>query len=378
MKPVAVSRIMVLGGYGNFGKRIAEALSNIAGITLLIAGRSLQKANAACATLAAQNAQCIPVAIDIFEEGICEQLKSLQVDLVIHTGGPFQGQDYRVPEACIEAGSHYIDLADDRRFVCDITSLNTAAQTKNILVVSGASSVPGLSSTVIDHLSARFRQVNVIDFAIAPGNQAERGEATLRGILSYTGHPFRVFHKGKWINTYGWMAPRRLNFGQPVGNRWLADIDIPDLELFPRRYPSVQTVKFQAGLELSVLHWGMVAMAALARFKLIKNWARWTPLIYRSSEWFKTLGTNTGGMQIRLSGVGMDAKALNLKWTLIAENGIGPYIPTLSAIIIAKKMIAGEITLTGATPCLGMYSLAEFDREASALGIFHTLEEQHG
>lgn len=372
---MTVSRILILGGYGNFGKRITETLSKIAGITLLVAGRNQHKAETVCNLLANQPAKCAPVVIDIYHDDFSGQLKSLQADLVIHTGGPFQGQDYRVPDACIEAGCHYIDLADDRRFVGDITSLYKKAQAKGVLIVSGASSVPGLSSTVIDHFYSKFSQLNVIDFAIAPGNKAERGEATVKGILSYTGHPFRVFQNGAWVNAYGWMAPRRLNFGQPIGKRWLADIDIPDLELFPQRYPTVRTVKFQAGLELPVLHMGMVAMAFLARFKLIKNWARWTPLIYRSSEWFKTLGTDSGGMQIRLSGKGTDDKALSLRWTLTAEDGIGPYIPTLSAIILTKKMIAGDIEQTGATPCLGLFSLAEFDAEALPLGIYHSLQE---
>ena len=375
---MSVSRVMILGGYGNFGKRIAEALSNITDITLFIAGRNPIKANELCNALNQQPADCVPAEIDIYQDDFANQLLSLHVDLVIHTGGPFQGQDYRVPEACIKAGSHYIDLADDRRFVCDIGSLSKSAKEKGVLVVSGASSVPGLSSVVIDQCAARFKQLDVIDFAIAPGNKAERGEATIRGILSYTGHPFPIYQQGRWINTYGWMSPRRLNFGSSVGKRWLADIDIPDLELFPERYPSVQSVNFQAGLELPLLHLGMVGMAAVTRFKLIKNWSKWTPLIYRSSEWFKYFGTDIGGMLIRLTGKAQDGKPLSLKWLLTAENGIGPYIPTLSTIILAKKIIAGEITQTGATPCLGMYSLKEFDREASPLGIFHHLEEHYG
>ncbi len=41
---MAVRRVLILGGYGNFGKRIAESLSELKGVTLLIAGRDTQKA----------------------------------------------------------------------------------------------------------------------------------------------------------------------------------------------------------------------------------------------------------------------------------------------------------------------------------------------
>lgn len=377
---MAVRRVLILGGYGNFGKRIAESLSALEGLTVIIAGRNFQKSQRICQTLASKraNGTVEPVAIDIYKAQFVDELKALSPDLVIHTGGPFQGQDYRVPEACIAVGCHYIDLADDRRFVCDITSLNERAINSNVLIVSGASSVPGLSSTVIDSFVDQFLVLDEIDFAIAPGNQAERGEATVRGILSYTGHPFSVLDKGKWVNKFGWMSPRRLYFGSVIGKRWLANVDIPDLELFPKRYQPINTVKFQAGLELPFLHLGMVFMALLTKIGVINDWSAFTGKIYKASEVFKGLGTSVGGMQINLSGMGINQKPKNIRWILCAENGVGPYIPTLSAIILAKKLIAGDIDTKGAVPCLGMFTLDEFDKEASLLGIYHQTENGIG
>lgn len=380
MSEMTVRRVLILGGYGNFGKRIAENLSMLDDITLLIAGRNIQKSQQLCEKLTTKgaNGTLEAVVIDIYSPHFVEDLKALSPDLLIHTGGPFQGQDYRVPEACITVGSHYIDLADDRRFVCDITSLNELALKSKVLIVSGASSVPGLSSAVIDHFVDQFSSLDEIDCAIAPGNQSERGEATVKGILSYTGHPFPVFTNGQWLNKYGWMSPRKLCFGHAIGKRWLANVDIPDLELFPERYQPVKTVNFQAGLELTFLHFGMVIMALLARIGLIKNWSVMTKLIFNSSEIFKKLGTEIGGMQINLSGVDANQKSKKIKWVLCAEHGVGPYIPTLSAIILAKKLIASNIDKTGALPCLGLYTLEEFDKEAAILGIYHQTESHIG
>jgi len=378
---MTVRRVLVIGGYGNFGKRIVESLSAMQGITILVAGRNTKKAEKVCQELSLKgsHASLEAVALDINNaEDLMHTLKSLSPDLVIHTGGPFQGQGYKLPEACIAIHSHYIDLADNRRFVCDIASLNTQAKAHNVLIVSGASSVPGLSSTVIDHFFHQFSTLGEIDFAIAPGNQAERGEATVRGILSYTGHPFPVFYKGKWVNRYGWMSPRKLNFGHIIGQRWLADIDIPDLELFPQRYKPVNTVKFQAGLELPFLHFGMVLMALLSKIGLIKDWSVFTNAIFKCSELFKRLGTDNGGMQINLLGLDENKSPKRIQWTLCAEHGVGPYIPTISAIIIAKKLITQSLKTRGATPCLGMYTLQEFDKEAHPLGIYHQTEISNG
>lgn len=74
-----------------------------------------------------------------------------------------------MPTACIECSAHYIDLADDRRFVCDIAELDNQAKDKGVLIVSGASSVPGLSSAVVERYQNQFSTIESINLAIAPG-----------------------------------------------------------------------------------------------------------------------------------------------------------------------------------------------------------------
>ena len=205
--------VLTLGGYGNFGKRIVETLGKVPGLRVFIAGRSITKAQQLAEQLqSAAKATLSPLAIDITSVQFSDQLRSINPDIVIHTSGPFQGQDYHVAETCIALGVHYIDLADGRSFVTGISRLNDLAIEHDVAVVSGASTVPGLSSVVIDHYRDRFAEISELDIAIAPGNRAERGEATVRGILSYTGHPFSVFKGGEWVDVFGWMDSRHGGF----------------------------------------------------------------------------------------------------------------------------------------------------------------------
>lgn len=363
--------ILVLGGYGNFGKRIVESLIHLENLTILIAGRNRKKAKLLTQQLSASSTATLsPVELDINAFSFEAQLEELKPNLVIHTSGPFQGQNYRVAEACIELGCHYIDLADDRRFVCDITTLDERAKAKKVLIVSGASTVPGLSSVVIDHYASQFNTISSIDLAIAPGNQAERGEATVHAILSYTGQAFDVFSQGEWRHAYGWMDARKVDFGDIVGQRWLANVDVPDLELFPSRYSVKKSVKFQAGLELAIMHLSMVAMAWLAKIRLVKNWAPLTKPIVKLSNFFLKWGTDQGGMRIIIEGLDKNNKSKTITWSLYADNGVGPYTPTLSTIIVVKKLMAGDITQAGAIPCLGLFSQEELYAHAETLGIY--------
>lgn len=368
-----MKNIVVLGGYGNFGKRIVENLSEVEGINILIAGRNLSKASALAESLkSSASASLAPLVIDIFADDFAQQLATISPFLVIHTSGPFQGQDYRVPKACIACGAHYIDLADDRRFVCDISELDKQAKEKGVLIVSGASSVPGLSSAVVDFYQNQFSVIESINLAIAPGNKAERGLATVEAILSYTGHPLNVFKEGRWQNVYGWMDSKVNDFGGFVGKRYLANVDVPDLELFPKRYSVSQQVSFQAGLELPILHLTMVGMAYLSKIKLVKNWAPLSKTIVSASNIFLPFGSDQGAMEVLISGKGISGNSKQVKWTLYAPKGNGPYIPTLSTIILAKKLLSSEGTHkieSGAKSCVGLLQLSDFSSSFDALDI---------
>jgi saccharopine dehydrogenase-like NADP-dependent oxidoreductase len=377
-----MKKVLVLGGYGNFGKRIVENLAGIEDINILIAGRNLSKSSALVESLKdTASASLNPLVIDIFAEDFKEQLAAISPFLVIHTSGPFQGQDYRVPKACIECSAHYIDLADDRRFVCDIAELDSQAKEKGVLIVSGASSVPGLSSAVVDSYQNQFSAIESIDLAIAPGNKAERGLATVEAILSYTGHPLNVFKEGRWQNVYGWMDSKVNDFGGFVGKRHLANVDVPDLELFPKRYSVSQQVSFQAGLEIPLLHLTMVGMAYLSKIGLVKNWAPLSKAIVSASNVFLPLGSDKGAMEVRICGKDNDGNAKQVKWTLYAPKGNGPYIPTLSTIILARKLLSSSSDQTnqgtkleaGAKPCVGLLQLSDFSASFDALEL--TFEE---
>ena len=113
-------RVVVLGGYGNFGRYICRALAPDTRIQLIVAGRSEAKAQRFADELdAASPAEA--ACVDIDEPA--EALAACRPDFVIHTVGPFQSQDYRVAEAAIACGAHYCDLSDARAFVAGIGAL---------------------------------------------------------------------------------------------------------------------------------------------------------------------------------------------------------------------------------------------------------------
>lgn len=347
-------RILILGGYGHFGGRVARALAGDA--TLLLVGRDLAQAQAAARALPGAHHG---VALDHTAGDLAARLSELRADAVIHTSGPFQSQGYQVARACIDAGAHYIDLADGRAFVAGIGALDAAARARGVLVTSGASTLPALSAAVIDAHRTHFARLDTIDISIAPGQQTPRGVATLEAVLSYCGKPFEVWEQGRWQTAYGWQDAHRFDYPD-LGARWLARCDVPDLELFPQRYAGVQRVRFDAALELTVAQGAFWLLAAAVRAGLIKDASRYARFIQHRGRWFDRWGSDTGGMHVGLTGVAADGRRARVHWHLTARRGHGPEIPCLPAIVLARKLAAGMLTHRGALPCMGLMTLAEF------------------
>jgi predicted dehydrogenase len=84
-------RIVVLGGYGNFGGRICRSLATEKGIWLGVAGRDAARADGFVCELGRPEAVCEPISIDHHAADFSEALAARRPDLVIHTSGPFQG-----------------------------------------------------------------------------------------------------------------------------------------------------------------------------------------------------------------------------------------------------------------------------------------------
>ncbi len=362
-------RILVIGGYGNFGSFISQKLAKNPDMQVIVAGRSQEKAEAFRGQLNAVNPP-IAAALDVTNNLSC-QLERLDPYVVVHTVGPFQGQSYDVAQTCIEQGCHYIDLADGRDFVSGIDELDAPAVAANVSVISGASSVPCLSSVVVDHFLPEFESLTSLDYGISTAQHTTRGLATTAAVLSYAGKSFQTLVNGRQQTITGWQGMRSHRFRE-LGRRYLANCDIPDLTLFPERYPTLKTVRFYAGLELAFMQIGLWALSWLVRLRLIKNLASWAGLLLKASFLFDRIGGDESGFFMKLSGQDKKGLAKSIAFELTAKSGHGPLIPCIPAILLAEKLAKGGGPKASATACIGLLTLEEYLTALKQLDITWT------
>ena len=347
--------VVVLGGYGNFGNRVAAALASDRSYRVFIAGRDLRKASAVAQEI---GGSAEPMAVDYHAADFAAQLRHVAADVVVHTAGPFQAQSYSVPSACIEARAHYVDIADGRAYVCGIAKLDAMAKRNDTLIVSGASSLPALSAAVIDSLSNRFSRVDTIEHGISAGAKPP-GLATMEGVLSYVGKPFPRWEHGAWKVAHGWQDMVVRRYPAPVGSRWLGSCDVPDLELFPQRYAPVRSVVFRAGVGFASTTLAMWVASWLVRMRLMQSLVPHARGLLRMAGALQPYGTKWSAMHVTLRGLDPDNQPSACTWSLLAGQDHGPNIPCFPAIAMARKLLRDEVTARGALPCMGLLSVEE-------------------
>ncbi|MGA0541938.1 DUF4166 domain-containing protein [Neotabrizicola sp. VNH66] len=343
-------KVLILGGYGVFGERLARLLVRDRH-DVTVAGRDAVKAQRLADELG-----CAALRMDRRTD--LHLLAGHEV--VVDAAGPFHtyGDDpYRLPRAAIAARLHYLDLSDNAEFCAGIITLDPEARAAGVCVLSGLSSVPALSSAAVRALSGDAVP-QVIESAILPGNRSPRGLSVMTSILSQAGKPMRVWRGGRWTKDTGWSKPRRYRLpGGLIRQGW--HIAVPDQMLFPAHF-GARSVEFRAGLELAVMRYGLAAFAALRRWFRIPV----TPLVVRgfklAADLLAPFGSGRGGMSVMVI-----VEQERRFWRLLAEEGDGPFIPSIAT----RALLRRAALPVGARPALEAVTLEEAEAAMSDLRV---------
>lgn len=354
-------RVLLIGATGVFGSRLAERAAREGGFALTLAARDRAKLDALAARLGG-------AAVRTLDRRTLTAADLAGFDVVVDAAGPFQASAPTVIEAAIAARVPYVDLADGRDFVASIGTHDPAARAAGISVTTGASSIPALSHAVLDELTAGWAGIDRIAMGIFPGNRAPRGLAVVQAILSYVGHPVRVWRGGRWTRVPGWGMTQR--WAVPgVGSRWASVCDTPEQDLLVARYRPRQSAEFFAGMELSILHLGLALLALPVRWGWLRSLRPAARPLLAIARLLLPFGSDIGAMDVRVEGQDARGKPATARWTLRADGNRGPYVPTLAALAMLRRFRDGQPPDPGARACAGMLNLAEFAGEFAALEI---------
>lgn len=356
-------KILIIGGYGVFGGRLAELLADIDTLEILVGGRSFDRAQAFCAAYRG-GAVVRPLAVD--RARIAEVLASEHPDLVVDASGPFQhysGNRYGVVEACVDAGVNYLDFADSSDFVHGIAAFDARARAAGIFVLSGVSSFPVLTAAVLRRMS-RTLDIASVTGGIAPSPHAGIGMNVMRAVLGYAGTPVRLFRNGVESEAMALVETMRFTIAVPgklpLRNIRFSLVDVPDLREIPPEHPALRDIWMGAGPVPEFLHRLLNLLASARATFGLPSCAPLAGLFHRVMTVMR-YGEHRGGMFIHVQGR-RDGEPAELTWNLLAEGDDGPYIPSMAIEALVRKIVDGERPADGARSAIRALELDDYER----------------
>jgi hypothetical protein len=329
-------RVLVVGGRGFFGRLLVDDLTRYSQCEMFVAGRR----------------EC-----DLFDPAAVD--RSLDgVRIAICAAGPFQQMPTTLVEQCLERGIHYIDLADDRRFVKKVRILARKAPSA---VCTGWSTSCALTGLLTQIGSEGMTRIDSIYIHMAPGNRGARQVGTIASLLHSVGQPFTVFRNGSWREVMGWSEPRDFAFPPPVGRRRGYLVDVPDHELFPEIF-AADIVEFRAGSELAILNASLAAMRH-TRY----GWVSWAGVIQRIAALFSAIGHDWGAIGVEVSG------SAKRRISIVAETR-AERMAAMPASIMVQRLLSGR-AYRGLVSPIDWMTAGELREECERRGFRLIVEE---
>ena len=356
-------RVLVVGGYGTFGGRVVALLEDEPRLTLIVAGRSLHRAED---FVRARRRRARLQAAE-FDRGanVVGQLAALAPAVVVDASGPFQAYGYGLIEACIAARIHYLDLADGSDFVAGVGVLDAPARAAGVFCLAGASSFPTLNAAVVRRLARGLQRVDTIRAGIAPLPSGGVGENVIRAIASYAGQRVALRRNGATGHAIAFAEQMRFTIAPPgcvpLRERLFSLVDVPDLRVLAELWPELESVWIGAGPVPEIWHRALIACAHLVRMRWFRSLSPLAPLMHFVSSkvgW----GERRGGMFVIVTGRTAAGVTARHSWHLLAEGDDGPMIPAMAVEAVIRALVEGRAPQPGARAAMRDVELADYER----------------
>lgn len=334
--------IVLIGATGTFGSRLASMAARISGIDLVVTSRQLDKAQAFAHELGQQTGTPVRGLAYTHGADTAALLATSEPWLVIDAAGPFQHAGYDTARAAIDAGAHWIDLADAADYIQGFApALDERARRRGTVAATGASSTPALSFAAVQALSEGWRSVDSIEIGIYPAGRSMVGEAVLRAVLSYTGLPVAIWRDGRSASVTGWGTAEKIMLTS-VPHRYRSPVATYDHALLSRTF-GARNVSFYAGLESPAEHLGLLVLAKMRARGVLPRLEWLAPLLHRARRWTAPYCGDTGAMQVCVRGIDSVGEPTLAQWNLLAARGHGPYVPVLPALALIRKLLQNAL-----------------------------------
>lgn len=230
---------LLYGATGYSGRLLARAAKE-RGLQPILGGRN----EARLAELASELA--LEYRVARLEAGLEEALRG--VGVVLNAAGPFSATFRPMVEACLRAGTHYLDLSGEVLAIEGVFQHGAEARRRGVMLMPGAGFDVVPSDCLALRLARRVRGARRLALGISGLEVISRG--SFRALAEGAGQPILIRRGGKLLGVTPGMLRRELDFGAgprpSLAMSW-GDVStahystgIPDIEVYCEAIPALQ------------------------------------------------------------------------------------------------------------------------------------------
>jgi hypothetical protein len=246
--------ILLLGGYGNAGVRIARLLLRETDARVIVAGRSAAQASLVADRLnrEAGDRRASARLVDAAEPRLVRRALD-GVDLLVNAASTVRWTE-GVAEAALDARVDWYDIQPSHHKLAYLRSIRESIEGAGCCFITEGGFHPGLpavlvrfAATFLDRLQrATLGMAFSLDWSALDLSQGTAEEF----VGELTAHRSLTFDHGTWVRQPWWRS-RKLDFGSPVGVRQTVPAMAAELEELPRIHGSL----VELGLWIAGFNW---------------------------------------------------------------------------------------------------------------------------
>lgn len=241
-------RILILGGAGNTGCKIALLLALITDVELVLAGRNLDKAQAMADALNDDVGGARVTARQVDASDVDALLAAFsEVDAVV-VASSTTAYAWQVAHVAMAAGIDYFDTQlSTREKIAMLRDVRRDIEEDGLLFITDCGFHPGVPAALVRYAARVFDTVekaNVSALLRLNWRDLSFAQATaVEMVEEFEHYQPTVYHNGFW-KTYDLSKPPRVDFGEPFGQQMCVPMHLHELEELPRRLPSLRETGF--------------------------------------------------------------------------------------------------------------------------------------
>ncbi|MFH1321886.1 MAG: saccharopine dehydrogenase NADP-binding domain-containing protein [Bacteroidota bacterium] len=238
--------ILILGGYGATGRVISRLLLKETDVNIIIAGRSIEKANELSAVLNKEypdnrTSACFADASDY--QSLLDAFKV--VSMVLVASATTQHVKH-VAEAALYSGIDYLDIHYQQNIVPVLNELVPKIENSGLCFITQAGFHPGLPSVFVRHAAPHFDQYKKAIIAMAMNIRIEKSESIYEIVDEISDYKADIFKDGKWKRG-DYKDVKKIDLGPFFGVRPCFPIQLEEMRPLPGMFHLEDTGVYVAG-----------------------------------------------------------------------------------------------------------------------------------